>query len=65
MEINDTTLAIIDRLSKEIKDEHGKTNATGIKKCPICGCTLYYRVVAYNGHVAAACQTDNCIQWME
>lgn len=61
----DQILDAVDELVKDIKGEHGKANATGTKECPICGGTVYYRVVAYNGHTAGSCSTKNCINWME
>lgn len=60
-------LEYVDPLIVEIKEEHGKSNATGTKPCPAKGCdgTVYYRVVAYNGHTAGSCSRKECIAWME
>ena len=34
--------------------------------CPVCKSgKLRYTRASYNGHVHAACSTDNCVQWME
>lgn len=39
---------------------------TGSVKCPACESgELSYSVSGYNGHMHAACSTDNCVRWME
>jgi len=48
-----------------IKAKHGKTNAKGTMGCPLCGGKLHYTVAALNGHVWGACETKNCLSWME
>jgi len=63
--------AAMDRIIKaqpliaEIKIEHGKTNASGTKVCPVCNNKLHYSVAECNGHVWGKCETDGCLSWME
>lgn len=33
--------------------------------CPKCGGKLDYAVSPLNGHIGAACETSNCLNWME
>ena len=53
-----------------ITDKHGtqKPQLTfgGEMACPICSSgKLSYQISAVNGHIAAKCETENCVQWME
>lgn len=53
-----------------ITDKHGtqKPQLTfgAEMSCPICNAgTLSYQISAVNGHIAAKCETANCVQWME
>jgi hypothetical protein len=34
-------------------------------ECPACKGRLHMRQSAYNGHVAAKCETKGCVSWME
>lgn len=41
-------------------------SGAGEMDCPVCKTgRLRYSRAAYNGHVHAACSTDNCVRWME
>jgi hypothetical protein len=48
---------------------HPQTNyfcGNGTMPCPICGTgKLNYWRKSYNGHVHAACETIDCISWVE
>ena len=46
------------------KEIPGK-DITGVIKCPRCGSRLAYHVSSYNGHTMGACETKDCINWME
>ncbi|WP_314338814.1 hypothetical protein [Acinetobacter guillouiae] len=59
-----------------IKARQAITDKHGTKKpqltfgaemaCPICNTgILSYQISAVNGHIAARCMTENCVQWME
>lgn len=53
-----------------ITDKHGtqKPQLTfgGEMPCPICNAgKLSYQISAVNGHIAAKCENENCVQWME
>ena len=37
----------------------------GTVECPVCKKKLGFSVSKFNGHVWAACETSNCLQWME
>lgn len=45
----------------------GKPSAGGVIDCPICSGkkTLRFSRASVNGHIHAACTTDNCVSWME
>ena len=46
--------------------DHPKgANAAGSVECPMCGGVLRYTIAGCNGHVWAACETADCIRWME
>ena len=41
-------------------------SGAGEMKCPVCNTgKLRYSRAGYNGHVHAACTTENCVRWME
>lgn len=44
------------------KPPKGKTE---IIECPVCGGSLVLSQSSYNGHVHAACETENCVAFME
>ena len=53
-----------------ITDKHGTSKPQltfgAEMACPICNSgTLSYQISAVNGHIAAKCETANCVQWME
>ena len=40
--------------------------SSGILECPKCKGRLHWtRAIAYNGHVHARCETEDCLAWME
>lgn len=45
----------------------GTPSAKGAIDCPVCGGekTLNFSRAGYNGHIHAACSTDDCVRWME
>jgi len=52
-----------------VKDHVGdrKKAVRGTLDCPICKepDSLHYRRSGYNGHVAAQCETDDCVHYQE
>jgi hypothetical protein len=38
---------------------------TEIIECPCCKGKLHLSQSAYNGHVCAQCETDDCLNWMQ
>ncbi|HHP6882632.1 TPA: hypothetical protein ACSE73_000354 [Acinetobacter baumannii] len=55
---------------KAITNKHGGTKPQKDifeqMDCPVCESgELHYRVSSYNGHIAARCTSDNCVNWME
>lgn len=42
-----------------------KENYESTVKCPICRGQIKFRVSAYNGHVAAQCQTRGCVSFLQ
>ena len=46
--------------------KRGKPSAAGVIDCPACGKeqTLQFSRSGYNGHIHAACNTENCVSWM-
>lgn len=47
--------------------KRGTANAAGVIDCPVCGGkeSLRFRRAGYNGHIHAACTTQNCVSWVE
>ncbi len=45
--------------SKALRSVSGKI------PCPICGTGTRDYSVAYNGHIRSACDTKDCVNWME
>jgi hypothetical protein len=44
----------------------GALSASGEIPCPVCGTgQLKYSRAGCNGHIHAACTTENCVAWME
>lgn len=45
----------------------GTLGTRGVINCPVCGgtSTLRFSRAGVNGHIHAACTTDNCVSWME
>lgn len=37
----------------------------GMVTCPKCLARIYYSISQHNGHIAATCETPDCIQFME
>lgn len=37
----------------------------GSIKCPVCSGELMFSRAGCNGHIHAACKTENCVSWME
>jgi uncharacterized Zn-finger protein len=42
-----------------------RAKPTGEMPCPLCGNVLRYRLAKSNGHCAARCKTNHCINAME
>lgn len=49
----------------KIKDENNGKDAKGVVKYPVCEGCLHWSHAAYNGHVWGACETEDCLRWME
>lgn len=47
--------------------KRGMCGVAGKTDCPVCGGSksLSYSRAGYNGHIHAACSTDDCVRWME
>ena len=45
--------------------KRGMGSVSGQVDCPMCGGTLRFTRSGYNGHIHAACMTDDCVSWME
>lgn len=45
----------------------GTPGASGAIDCPVCEGekTLRFSRAGYNGHIHAACTTEDCVRWME
>lgn len=49
-----------------IKATEGKRGVSGDIPCPVCNTgRLNYSVASCNGHIHAACTTEDCVRWME
>lgn len=46
-------------------EARGAVAGSGTVACPRCGGTLHYSRAAVNGHVWGACETPDCLRWME
>lgn len=57
--------AIVEHLGGPWK--RGTPGASGKIDCPACGGkeTLAFSRAGYNGHIHAACATEDCVSWME
>lgn len=57
--------AIVEHLGCPWK--RGTAGSNGKIDCPACGGkeTLAFSRAGYNGHIHAACSTDDCVRWME
>lgn len=45
---------------------NGARGVQGKIDCPVCQSgTLRFSVSGYNGHIHAACSTNDCVRWME
>lgn len=57
--------AIVESLGGPWK--RGTPGASGAIDCPVCSGpkTLRFSRAGYNGHIHAACTTDDCVRWME
>lgn len=47
--------------------KRGDGGMSGTIDCPCCGAkdSLAFSRSGYNGHIHAACKTDDCVNWME
>lgn len=47
--------------------KNGMLGVSGTVNCPACNgkATLRFSRSGYNGHIAAACTTPDCVRWME
>jgi hypothetical protein len=63
--IGEARKAIVDRCGGPWK--RGAAGVTGVIDCPACGAkeSLRFSRAGYNGHIHAACKTDDCVRWME
>jgi len=51
---------------KSTEADNRPRSAVGKIQCPICGSgEVRYSQSGYNGHIHAACSTENCVSWME
>ena len=50
-------------VAKEIAKQRGLTSGT--MECPMCHGSLRFSIASCNGHMAAMCETENCIKWIE
>lgn len=49
-----------------ITNKHGKERGViGAIECPVCKGTLRYSIARANGHIHAACQTKDCLRWIQ
>lgn len=56
--------AIVDYLGGPWK--RGMGGSAGSILCPVCGSgTLRFTRSSYNGHIHAACSSQDCVSWME
>jgi hypothetical protein len=51
-------------LMAQMKKDHPE-GGQGTIQCPSCGGTVNYVVSTYNGHTRGACETKDCMAWME
>lgn len=58
-------LAIVESIGGPWKK--GMPSASGTIDCPVCSGekTLRFSRAGYNGHIHAACSTEDCVRWME
>ena len=51
----------------KVRAMHRGESASGLNDCPACGQpkALRWRISGYNGHIHAACKTEDCISFME
>lgn len=57
--------AIVQHLGGDWK--RGMAGSQGAIDCPVCSAkdALRFSRSGYNGHIHAACKTENCVRWME
>lgn len=57
--------AIVEFLGGPWKE--GRPGSSGVMDCPVCNGdgTLSFSRSGYNGHIHAACRTEDCVSWME
>lgn len=57
--------AIVESLGGPWK--RGMPGASGAIDCPVCSGpnSLRFSRAGYNGHIHAACTTEDCVSWME
>lgn len=62
----DRFLTIIGKVRPAIDAEHKASGAwSGALDCPQCNKPLHWSKSRYNGHVRGACETEECVSWME
>jgi hypothetical protein len=63
--VAEARIAIVESLGGPWK--RGTPGASGTIDCPACKGvkTLRFSRAGYNGHIHAACSTDDCVRWME
>lgn len=51
----------------KVRAMHKGESASGLNDCPVCGQpkALRWKISGYNGHIHAACKTEDCISFIE
>lgn len=60
-----TRMAKCLNLISEIKRDHKGKDWSGVKTCPVCTGRIHIQHAGYNGHCAARCETENCVNFRE
>lgn len=50
---------------KPWREKHKGRSHAEVIECPACKGRLRLSIAAYNGHVHARCETQDCVSWME
>lgn len=60
----DKTMLALKAVQPIRREQRGK-DWSGVIECPICQGKLHVRHAGCNGHVAAKCETADCVAWIE